>query len=164
MNEYDTIAELAKKQYKEDAESILATAERVCRQEFLFTDKWDLEQAPFPVTFKGEIDWEIDPNGDPEFIWQFNRHRYFICLGQAYQITKKELYADKMAELLTDWIKRIPLTKEHEMKAWRSLEAGFRGENWTKAISYIKDSPAFTKEVKNLYETCLTWEAGLSLL
>ncbi len=149
------IAEIALEKFPEDVKSILATADRVCRQQFIFTDKWDLEQAPFPVEFQDQIDWEIDPNGDPEFVWQFNRHRYFICMGQAYQMTGEEKYAEKMAELMTDWIMRVPLTPEHEMKAWRSLEAGFRGENWTKAVSYIKDSPAFSEDVQKMYENSL---------
>ncbi len=149
------LAEMAYRQFPKDAKTILAAADRVCENRYIFTDKWDLEQEPFEIRFETEIDWEIDANGDPEYIWQFNRHRYFICLGQAYLMTGEEVYAKKMAELLADWIRRIPLTPEHEMKAWRSLEAGFRGEYWTKAVSYIQDSPAWTQELQDLYMASL---------
>lgn len=155
-------AEECSRNFPIEAENVKRTADRVCENNFIFTDKWDLEQAPFPVSFSGEIDWERNPKGDPEYIWQFNRHRYFICLGQAYQMTGDEKYAEKYVDLLTDWINRIPLTKEHEEKAWRSLEAGFRGENWTKAILYFKDSPALNDDViTRYYESLLVHAAYL---
>ncbi len=58
-----------------------------CRKYFLFNSKWDLEQTDEPVQFDGAIDWTYMPADDPEFVWQFNRHRFFMTLGQAYQMT-----------------------------------------------------------------------------
>ncbi|MEY8423170.1 alginate lyase family protein [Lachnospiraceae bacterium 38-14] len=154
------LAESIFKRFPGEAQHAICTAAQAVKRYFTFTNKWDLEQSPYALGFEGEIAWEENPGNDPEFVWQFNRHRFFMCLGQAYQMTGEERYAACLAELLTDWIKRVPLTAEHENKAWRSLEAGFRGEYWTKAVSYIKDSPAFTHEVRRLYESSLLTHAG----
>lgn len=158
--EWKETAAYCLREFPAEAEHIKKTADQICKNYFIFTNKWDLEQAPFPVRFENSVDWGINPNGDPEYLWQFNRHRYFICLGQAYQCTGDEKYAECFVRLLCDWIRRTPLTKEQEDKAWRSLEAGFRGENWTKAMAYFKESPAVTEEVYALYEDSLCAHAA----
>ncbi len=152
-------AEYLNERFPKDAAHVIEIADQVCRNYFTFTSKWDLEQAPYPVEFDGQIDWEVNPCGDPEFVWQFNRHRFFLCLGQAYLMTGQEKYAKKLVELLCDWIQRVPLVQEHEDKAWRSLEAGFRGEYWTKAAACIQGSTTFTPQVQKLYEDSLLQHA-----
>lgn len=42
------------------------------------------------------------PADDPEFVWQFNRHRFFMTLGQAYQMTGDEKYARAFMEIAED--------------------------------------------------------------
>ena len=56
------------------------------------------------MTFPEDIDWSFTPSGDPEFVWQFNRHRYFICLGQAWRLTGDEKYVKGFLRLINDWI------------------------------------------------------------
>ena len=51
------------------------------------------------------------PGGDPEFIYQFNRHRYWICMGQAYALTGNEDYAACFKEQLSSWILENPITE-----------------------------------------------------
>ncbi len=63
-------------QFPEDVAQTLAVADGVCRKYFLFNSKWDLEQTDEPVQFDGAIDWTYMPADDPEFVWQFNRHRF----------------------------------------------------------------------------------------
>lgn len=145
------IADYCCKFCKEETKHILRVADEVLNQYFLFDLKWDMERTYEPVTFEEEIDWGYQPADDPEFVWQFNRHRFFICLGQAYQLTGDEKYANCFAKQLTDWIKRVKLTEETKNHMWRSLEAGLRGEYWTKAFRYFRDSPAITEKVVDLY-------------
>lgn len=144
-------AEYCWEHWPEDCEHIIKMASAVCRNEFLFDLPHDLEQTWEPVCFEPEglVDWEYRPDSDPEFSYQFNRHRFFICLGQAYWLTKDETYVHHFLRLLTDWMKRIKRTPETEKTAWRILEAGFRGEYWTKAIRYFVESPLITDEVIN---------------
>ena len=86
-------ADYCRRHWPEETEHILRIADEVCRNFFLFDLNWDMERTYEPVVFDKEIDWSIRPNGDPEFVWQFNRHRFFICLGQAYALTGDDKYA-----------------------------------------------------------------------
>ena len=124
----DEAADYCREHWPEDCEHIIQTAEAVCRNEFLFDLAHDLERTWEPVRFEPEglVDWEYRPDSDPEFSYQFNRHRYFICLGQAYRLTKDEKYVCHFLRLLTDWIGRVKRTPESEKTTWRILEAGFR--------------------------------------
>lgn len=140
-----------KNYWPEDCVHILRVADEVCSGFFLFDLKWDMERTWEPVIFDGEIDWGYQPGNDPEFIFQFNRHRFFICLGQAYQLTGDEKYAECFVRLLTGWIQTVKRTPETEKTMWRVLEAGIRGENWVKAIRYFADSPFLTDAVIELF-------------
>lgn len=149
------VADYCLKYHKKQAEEIISYADKFCRHEFLFNTEHDLEQLDDAVCYGEKIRWDYNPGGDPEYVWQFNRHRYFITLGQAYQLTGDEKYAECYAEMLKDWILTNPLTEERKLTTWRILEAGFRGEYWTKAFAYFKDSPAVTDELVTLFEECL---------
>ena len=148
----EEIAKYCKINWPKEVEHILRVADEVCDKYFLFDLKWDMERTYEPVVFSDEpIQWDICPAGDPEFIWQFNRHRFFICLGQAYQLTNDEKYAKAYVELLMDWIKRVPRTPESEKTTWRILEVGLRGEYWSKSFRYFKESPHLTDEVADAF-------------
>ena len=97
-----------------------------------------MERTYEPVIFDKEIVWDYKPGDDPEFIFQFNRHRFFICLGQAYAMTGDENYAKAFVSQMTDWTEKQPLTPESRSTTWRTIEAGLRGEYWCKAITYFK--------------------------
>ena len=112
----------------------LRIADEVTAQTFLFDLPWDMEQTAVPVTFEREIDWLYQPGDDPEFIYQLNRHRYWVCLGQAYAMTGDERYARCFAGQLLDWIQKNPITEETKPKSWRTIEAGLRGGAWIKAM------------------------------
>lgn len=144
-----------KENWKEDAAHILRVADEVCRQEFLFDLKWDMERTYEPVIFDGEIVWDYKPGDDPEFIFQFNRHRFFICLGQAYAMTGDEKYAKTFVSQMTDWTQKQPLTGESRNTTWRTIEAGLRGEYWCKAIRYFKNSPSLTDEAVDQFYRCM---------
>jgi hypothetical protein len=46
-----------------------------------------------PVRFPNTIDCCTSPGDDPEFIFAFNRMRFWVTLGQAYVLTGNETYA-----------------------------------------------------------------------
>ena len=148
-------ARFCRENWPEDTEHILRVADEVCRNYFLFDLNWDMERTYDPVVFEGEIDWSIKPKGDPEFVWQFNRHRFFICLGQAYHLTGDEKYVKGFLRLAGDWMDRVPLNEATQNGPWRMLETGLRGETWTKAIRYFKDSPLITEEFLDRFADCL---------
>lgn len=126
-------------------------ADEVTKQIFLFDLPWDMEQTAEPVRFEQEIDWMYQPCDDPEFIYQMNRHRYWVCLGQAYVVTGDEGYARCFTEQLTDWVRKNPITDETKPKTWRTIEAGLRAESWIKAMGYMAESPMVTDEMFDLF-------------
>ncbi len=152
-------ADYCRKHWPEETEHILRIADQVCQNFFLFDLNWDMERTYEPVVFEQEIDWSICPNGDPEFVWQFNRHRFFICLGQAYALTGDEKYVRGFLRLAEDWMDRVPLNEENEAGPWRMLETGLRGETWTKALRYFKDSPLLSEDFLARFEGCLRLHA-----
>lgn len=140
-----------RKNWPRECAHILRIADDAVEQRFLFDLPWDMEQTVKAVTFEGRIDWRHMPEGDPEFIYQFNRHRYWICLGQAYALTGDEKYARCFVDQLQSWMEDNPINQETKNTTWRTIEAGIRGENWVKAMEYFEDCPVVTGEVRERF-------------
>jgi len=155
----DGIADYAKTYFPRETGEVIAIANDVVNQKFLFNLRWDMERTYVPVVFEGEIDWMHQPGDDPEWIFAFNRMRFWICLGQAYAITKDETYAQTFAAQLCHWIDTVKKNDPKCEKAWRSIEAGIRMEYWCKAFSYFNGSPAITDAVTEKYRASLTEHA-----
>ncbi len=136
-----------RKWWQKEAKHRIRIADEVMGQTFLFDLPWDMEQTAVPVTFPEEIDWMYQPGDDPEFIYQLNRHRYWVCMGQAYAMTGSEHYARAFASQLSHWIINNPITEETRQKTWRTIEAGLRAESWIKAMGYFVSSPSVSNEV-----------------
>ncbi len=141
-------SDYCRKYWPEECAHILRIADDAVAQRFLFDLPWDMEQTVKAVTFEGRIDWQHMPDGDPEFIYQFNRHRYWICLGQAYALTGDEAYAGCFVSQLCSWLEDNPVCRETKNTTWRTIEAGIRGENWVKAMEYFEDCPVVTEDVR----------------
>ena len=142
------VAKYVLENYPDECENTIATANEVVEQRFKFNLRWDMERTWDYIVFEDEIDWLHQPGDDPEWIYAFNRMAFWICLGQAYAMTKDEKYAQAFVSQLQHWIKTVPQTCE---KAWRSIEVGLRLEYWLKAVCYFKSSPAMTDEVVELF-------------
>ncbi len=140
-------AKLSREYWPEDCRRTMKTADEVLEHTFLFQLPWDMEQTQEPVHFPEKIDWKYVLHEDPEFAYQMNRHRYWICLGQAYGLTGEEKYAEELVSQLQDWVSRVPWTEENESLVWRTLEAGLRADYWVRAMALCADSPAVTEEV-----------------
>jgi heparan-sulfate lyase len=104
-------------------------------------------QPAYPPHFCGaDIDWSTSPVPDNEWVWQLNRMYFWHALGRAYWHTGDEKYAKAWAEQLADWVRKNPNDRQHHY-AWRSIEAGIRGHQWTELFQRFVDSPSFTPEV-----------------
>ncbi len=148
-------ADRAEELWPEEAAHIRRVADEVTRLEFIFDLPWDMEQTAEVEKFRYPVEWTRMPAEDPEFVYQMNRHRYLICLGQAYAMTGDEIYAETFVKLLEDWIRNVPLTEESRFTTWRELEAGLRGEYWTKAVLYFEDSQALTDPFMEMFTESL---------
>ena len=139
--DYAKTAEYCKREWPELCEKVISIADDVCKNRFIFDMHWDLERVDEPTVFENEVDWFYKRNNDPEFIFQLNRHHFFISLANAYWLTGDEKYVKKLKELMLHWIETVPFSNHNSSHPWRSLEIGFRGEYWTLAINIIKDCP-----------------------
>ena len=93
-----------------------------------------------------DINWNTCPVPDMEWVWQLNRMYFWNAMGKVYWHTGEEKYAQAWCEQVVDWIVKNPNDSEHRY-AWRSIEAGIRGYNWTGLYQRFLDSPHFTPEV-----------------
>lgn len=148
-------AAYAKSVDPEAAAHAIQTADNVASQCFLFDARWDMERTYEPVSFGGQIDWLYQPQDDPEWCYQMNRHRYWISLGQAYAMTGKEQYALAFAAQLRDWVARVARQESKNAAAWRAIEAGLRLEYWLKAFCYFENSSILTDEFCGLFEAAV---------
>ncbi|MBJ7882982.1 alginate lyase family protein [Gelidibacter salicanalis] len=135
-----------KSTYPKDVATTIEVADQVLDKYFLFRYDWDMEKTNIPHQFKGEIDWKAIPNGDEEWCYMLNRHRYWVDLGKAYMLTGKEKYAKGFVDQATHWIDNNPIKEELKRLSWRRIEAGIRIENWIKAFEFIKHSKHVTPE------------------
>jgi heparan-sulfate lyase len=104
-------------------------------------------QPSYPSYFRGEdIDWKTNPVADNEWIWQMHRMVFWDALGRAYWHTGDEKYAQAWTDQLVDWVRKNPNDRAHDY-AWRTIEAGIRGNSWTGLFQRFIDSPSFTPEV-----------------
>ena len=134
IDDRNAIAGYVARQAEADLRHVVEVAEGVVAQSFLFNLRWDMEQTQEPVVFDGDIDWLHQPGDDSEWVFAFNRMRYWICLGQAYAHSGDERYARTFASQLCHWIRTVRRDDPACAKAWRSIEAGLRMEYWTKAM------------------------------
>ena len=135
-----------KKKYPEEIRNTIKKADLVLAKNFIFRDNWDMEKTNIPYQFKGKIDWKAIPNGDEEWCYMLNRHKYWIDLGRAYYLTANEKYAKAFVEQATHWIDNNPLEDRLKKLSWRRIEAGIRCENWIKTFEYVKNSKYITPD------------------
>lgn len=103
-------------------------------------------QPIYPSSDRGaDIDWETNPQKDNEWIWQLHRMYWWTPLAKAYWSSGDETYAREWSVELIDWVKKNPLDGKHP-NAWRTIETGQRGVNFTTHFEYFIDSPSFTAE------------------
>ena len=114
-----------------------------------------MERTQEPVHFDGAIDWAFIPKDDPEWLYAMNRHTSFVNLGKAYALTGDEKYARHFAQMISDWIDRVPLTDESSGNTWRSLESGLRCEFWLRALQLFAHSSALTAELRDKIDKSL---------
>ena len=149
-------ADYARANCMDEFASVLLTADAAVEQKFVFQLRWDMEQTVVPVVFDGPIDWLRQPGDDPEFVYAFNRMPFWVCMGQAYAMTGDEKYAKAFAGQLVHWVDTVRRDDPTCQKAWRTIEAGFRMDYWSKAVCYFEGSPHITDEVINKFVVSMT--------
>jgi hypothetical protein len=94
-----------------------------------------------PVTFDGAPDWAHRPQGNIDWMWDLNRHFYFVTLGQAFWYTGDARYARAFVELATDWLARNP-ADETQPNWTNPFEVACRVNTWLWAYFLFLQSDA----------------------
>ncbi|MDR2749913.1 MAG: heparinase II/III family protein [Clostridiales bacterium] len=145
------IAAHAQREFPKECERVIASADRAASGRFRFDLRWDMERTTDDVIFEDDIDWLRQPADDPEWVYAFNRMRFWITMGQAYALTRDEKYPKAFAKQLSGWIKTVRKDDPCASKGWRSIEVGLRLEYWLKAMAYFSKSPSINTEVVELF-------------
>lgn len=109
----------------------------------------------FPLKYFRQVDiFSDDQERDIKYIWEVNRHQFFIDLGKAYFISGDEKYVSKIITLFNDWIEACPYKLGVN---WSSaLEVAVRAYAWIWTLYFILDSDQvdtffLKKFVQNIY-------------
>ncbi len=142
-----------------EEKKIIETANMICEQNFIFDHKWDMEICRTPYKFKDSIIWNYNPFGDSEWTFMLNRHKYWIYLGIAYNLTKNEKYLITFEKQIDSWIENVDIFSDEYKDCSRTIELGIRCINWIKSLELFKSSSDFSQEKKkkigdSLLEQC----------
>jgi len=154
-NEFDELVSMITKVRAKEVEELLAQAEDLLKNSFVFREHWEMERTNQPVIFEDKIDWEYVPEKDPEWTFAMNRHTFLLILAKAWRLTGDLRYGQKYMELASDFINRQPLTDQRKKTSWRSIETGIRCENWLRSMQLMSDCPVMTEELWKQMEESL---------
>jgi hypothetical protein len=95
-------------------------------------------QMQVPRLPDGRLDWSCNgPDNDKEWGWGLNRHQWASTLLDAYFSTGNPIYAERLDNLLHDWVISNPYPGVlSSTPQWRGLEAYFRGGIEWPAVFY----------------------------
>ncbi len=128
-----------------------------------------------PQAIGDPIDWFHAPGKDLQWPTHLSRHRWLMPLGWMYRATGEAVYAQKVIQVLLDWVERCPLDSDAlEQRAgdwsrrwadqpgeptlreahfpgyadgpWTALSAHARCEVWTELLALLHDAPAMTNQ------------------
>jgi len=148
------VIEMLRRRMPEQADTILAGAERILDGRFDLLGYHGLD-------FGHDIDWSLDPvhgkrapfipwpaigfldfaeMGDHKVIWELNRLQSLVTLAKAYRLTGDERFAAGLKDLWHDWRRKNPYPMGVN---WAStLEVAFRALSLMWAAFLLEGTPA----------------------
>ena len=146
----DTYAELAS-QAKARAEAVLSGEWDLLGHPVDLRGRVEWHQDPrsnhrYPKTFFGDValDFESDDSIDVKYVWEIGRHQFLVELAQGWLLTGEERYADRVREVILDWIEENP---RYVGVHWTSgLELAMRAISWIWSIAMLADWKGWQSE------------------
>jgi hypothetical protein len=138
----------------EQAEGIVARAQRICAHRFDLLGYEALDYGPL-------IDWHLDlvhgkaaarkpfhrikyldfaEVGDSKVTWELNRHQHLVTLAKAYRLTGDQRYAIEIRSQWRDWHFANPYPLGINWAS--SLEVAFRSLSWMWVYYLLEGTPA----------------------
>lgn len=96
----------------------------------------------WPLAYIRDIDYNNpDRPSDVKFPWEVSRLQWLMPVGQAYQITGDEKYAEAVKAILSSWIQHNPYAQGVNWAC--TMEVALRIVSWTWFFHVFKDSQAW---------------------
>lgn len=137
----------------QQAESVIARAEKICRHRFDLLGYCDLD-------YGSEIDWHLDvihgkraPRkpfhqvryldfdevGDSKVTWELSRHQHLVTLAKAYRFTGDTKFTSELFAQWGHWQRQNPYPTGTNWAS--SLEVAFRSLSWLWVYFLLADAP-----------------------
>ena len=151
---------MLKNRLPQEADEILARAQRICRHRFDLLGYEDLD-------YGSEIDWhcdrvhnkrapqlpwfkirylDFDEVGDSKVTWELNRHQHFVTLAKAYRLTGENRFFEELLGQWDHWQRSNPYPIGIN---WASaLEVAFRSLSWVWTYHLLADSAALPPDFR----------------
>lgn len=136
-----------------DVERIILWADETASGVICHRAHYEMERCTIPAAFCNSS-WNNVPkeitNGDPEWLYAFNRHSILLNLAKAYAFTQNGIYKDTFTSMMNSFLDNTGYKKECLNSSWRSLETGIRVENWLRSLAIFQASGSpVDKELEN---------------
>lgn len=148
---------------EKNKEKIVNDATRICNGEFqIYNYNKYYQKIP---------DWKTDPISNKKIrnrihcmlissskliniadiknYWEQSNQHWLVTLGQAYQISRDEIFSERLIELILNWVKKNSCAVSINWKC--TMDVAIRLVNWVLAIILVKNSRAYVKYEKNIF-------------
>jgi hypothetical protein len=162
-DQVDTLLQIIRQRIPQQAEAIVARAEKICAHRFDLLGYDDLD-------FGDAINWHLDPVhgktaprksfhrikyldflevGDSKVTWELNRHQHLVTLAKAYRLTGQTRFADEILAQWRGWHSQNPYPIGINWAS--SLEVAFRSLSWIWTYALLEGTPFLTAEFRREY-------------
>ena len=135
---------------REEADDLLAHRFHLLGQDFEVTGRvrWNANPQTgeeYPLVHFSALDtYNTERYGDVKYVWELNRHQFFVELGRAYYLTGEEKYAHKIWEWLSEFVEDAPY--KIGVNHTSVLEHAVRIFSWVWAYYFTRDAGVWNEE------------------
>ena len=152
----------------EEQKVILQTASQTLSHEFdyLGSGKVQMQKIRWHEDFKTGNAWQkgvfylnqrrsTKKGADIKVPWELSRGHHLLWLGEAYLITKDDMYAQEIVDEIEDWLRENPFM--YSVNWTCTMDVAIRSVNWIYAVALVLDSPTvidsfIAKLYRSLYQ------------